>query len=249
MQVRGVNRSGVWAAAVSIAAGFCFVLHASGPGASEASAQSVGTNRTRIANVNVVEPPTARTGRATQPSTAPKKKPAQAARQSGPIRYYFVEFRARLAESYGHAYLVHGRVDEKGLIIQSEVAGLHPFGESVLPWLIVHIIPVPSETGASDGDMEELYISARYRVLLSEAEYRDVAAYIKKKQASNPLWHAGLNNCVGFLKDVASYMGLKTPISSWFYPEVFVNQLRELNESPDHTVKTMFPRLQWGIQQ
>ena len=154
----------------------------------------------------------------------PKKKPISAARQSGPIRYYFIEFRARLAESYGHAYLVHGRVDEKGLIIRSEVAGLHPFGESVLPWLIGHIIPVPAETGASDGDLEEMYISARYRVLLSEAAYNDIAAYIKKQQANNPLWHAGLNNCVGFLKDVASYMGLKTPISSWFYPEVFVNQ-------------------------
>src|SRR6266498_2426060 len=105
MQFRGVNRNGVCAAAGSIAAGFCFVLLAIGPGASGASAQSAGANNTRVANVNAVEPP-----------TGTKKKPAQAARQSGPIRYYFVEFRARLAESYGHAYLVHGRVDEKGLI-------------------------------------------------------------------------------------------------------------------------------------
>jgi hypothetical protein len=248
MQVRGVNKSSVCRAAVTVAAGLCSVILVVGPGVSEARAQSAGANNTRIANVNTVDPPTASTRRTIQPPTGPKKKPVQAARPSGPIRYYFVEFRARLAESYGHAYLVHGRVDEKGLIIRSEVAGLHPFGESVLPWLIGHIIPVPAETGASDGDLEEMYISARYRVLLSEAAYRDVAAYIKKQQASNPLWHAGLNNCVGFLKDVASYMGLKTPISSWFYPEVFVNQLRELNESPDRTAKTVFPRLQWGVQ-
>jgi hypothetical protein len=247
MQVCGVNKSSVCRAG-TLAAGLCCVILLAGLGLSDARAQGARANNTRIANVNAVEPPRASTGRTIEPPTGAKKKPVPAARASAPIRYYFVEFRARLAESYGHAYLVHGRVDEKGLIIRSEVAGLHPFGESVWPWLIGHVIPVPAETGASDGDLEEMYISARYRVLLSEAQYNDVVAYIRKKQANNPVWHAALNNCVGFLKDVASYMGLKTPISSWFYPEVFVNQLREINESPDHTVKTLLPHLQWGRQ-
>jgi len=152
-----------------------------------------------------------------------------------------------VAESYGHAYLVYGRVDGNGTIIQSQVAGLHPFSESVFPWLIGHLIPVPAETGASDGDLEELYVSARYRVLLSEADYVKTAAYIKKQQANNPLWHASLNNCIGFLKDVAHFMGLQTPLSTLVYPEVFVNNLREMNESPDHMAKTFIPRVQWGI--
>jgi len=186
--------------------------------------------------------------RAQQPPTAPKKKPQKSAAQQPSARYYFVEFRARLAESYGHAYLTYGRVDGKGTIIQSQVAGLHPYSESVFPWLIGHIIPVPSETGASDGDMEEMYISARYRVLLSEPEYVRTVAYIKQLQATNPLWHASLNNCIGFLKDVAHFMGLETPLSTLVYPEVFVNRLREMNESPDHMATTLVPRVQWGLQ-
>jgi hypothetical protein len=142
---------------------------------------------------------------------------------------------------------LYGRVDGNGTIIQSQVAGLHPFGESVWPWLIGHIIPVPSETGASDGDLEELYISARYRVLLSEADYIKTVAYIKKLQATNPLWHASLNNCIGFLKDVAQFMGLETPLSTLIYPEVFVNRMREMNENPDHFATTLIPKVQWGI--
>ena len=120
--------------------------------------------------------------------------------------------------------------------------------ESVIPWLLGHVIPVPSETGASDGDMEEMYISARYRVLLNEGDYRKTVAFIKDLQAKNPYWHATLNNCIGFLKDVAKFMGLQAPASTLSYPEVFVKNLREMNEDPDHQAKTLIPRLQWGVQ-
>jgi len=252
-------------ATVLTVASFYFFAASAGPWVSSVNAQSAqprqNTGATQIANANTaMTPPAAQAPKVTpasksmanaHPSQAKpgaKKKAPAAARRKGPIRNYFVEFRSRLAESYGHAYLVYGRADENGLIVQSAVAGLHPFGESVLPWLIGHIIPVPSETGASDGDLEEIYISARYRVLLSEADYRKTVAYIKDKQVSNPLWHAGLNNCVGFLKDVAQFMGLQTPITSWLYPELFVTRLREMNESPDHMATTLFPHKQWGMQ-
>jgi hypothetical protein len=252
------NRSAFGSAAVVSVAGFCFLLLSAGLGASGASAQNSGAAKSSVANANAGESPAAGpqpqkptpTARTTQATTGPKKKPQQTANQASGAgaRYYFIEFRSRLAESYGHAYITFGRVDAKGKIIQSEVAGLHPATESVLPWLIGHIIPVPSETGASDGDLEEIYVSARYRVPLSEADYTRTVAFIKKLQASNPLWHASLNNCIGFLKDVAKFMGLRTPLSTVVYPEVFVNNLREMNESPDHSAKTLLPRMQWGIQ-
>ena len=254
MQARRIDRSDFLTAAVSTAAGFCFLVLAAGLSASGAHAQAA--NATRFANAGG-DPPTAGTlpqrpaltARTTRPPTGSKKKPQQPPASKGrPERYYFVEFRARMAESYGHAYLTYGRVDGKGQIIQSSVAGLHPFTESVLPWLIGHIIPVPSETGASDGDMEEMYVSARYRVLVNEDDYRQTVAFIKELQAKNPYWHASLNNCIGFLKDVAKFMGLRTPVSTLSYPEVFVKNLREMNEDPDHQAKTLIPRLQWGVQ-
>jgi hypothetical protein len=142
---------------------------------------------------------------------------------------YFVEFRSRSALSYGHTFIVHGRMNERGPIASSQVAGLHPAGDDPTPWLIGHIIPVPSETGPSDGDLDERYVSARYRVQLSEPEYRRVTAYIKQLQASSPTWHAITYNCNAFVADIARYMGLQTPSSTLLYPADFISELRTLN--------------------
>jgi len=142
---------------------------------------------------------------------------------------YFVEFRSRSALSYGHTYSVYGRLNAQGKIIQSVVAGLHPATESPVPWMIGHLIPVISETGASDGDTEDIYITARYRILLSEAEYKWVTAYIKQLQASSPLWHAAFYNCNAFVADIAKFMGLRTPFLTVQMPMEFINNLRELN--------------------
>ena len=93
---------------------------------------------------------------------------------------YFIEFRSRAAQSYGHTFAVYGRVGQK--ITADQVVGLHPFTESPIPWMAGHLILVPSETGASDGDTEEQYITARYRILLSEQDYRRLVTHMKHMQ-------------------------------------------------------------------
>ncbi len=143
---------------------------------------------------------------------------------------YFVDFRSRTAASYGHAFIWYGRLNEHGKVGQIEVAGLHPASDSVIPYILGHIMPVPSETGKSYGDLDEQYLTANYRVYLSEADAKQVFAHIKHKQASTPLWMATVYNCTAFLADIAAYMGLRTPASAtWMYPEDFINNLRELN--------------------
>jgi len=82
---------------------------------------------------------------------------------------YFVDFRSRTAASYGHAFIWYGRLNEHGKVGAIEVAGLHPATDSVIPYILGHIIPVPSETGKSYGDLDEQYLTANYRVYLSEA--------------------------------------------------------------------------------
>jgi hypothetical protein len=140
---------------------------------------------------------------------------------------YFVEFRARSAQSYGHTFLVHGRVGQK--ITKKDVVGLHPATESSVPWMIGHIIPVVSETGASDGDYEDKYIIARYRVLLTEAEYKKTLATMRRMQASSPVWHAVLYNCNRFVGDIAQTMGLKAPGNSLLMPKEYINTLKSIN--------------------
>ena len=140
---------------------------------------------------------------------------------------YFVEFRARSALSYGHTFLVHGRVGQK--ITKKDVVGLHPATESSVPWMIGHIVPVVSETGASDGDYEDKYIIARYRVPLTEAEYKKTLATMRRMQASSPVWHAVLYNCNQFVGDIAQTMGLRAPGNSLLMPKEYINTLKSIN--------------------
>ena len=172
---------------------------------------------------------------ATEPSNAmqpgPKAKPAQSS-----YKPYFVEFRARSAASYGHMYVIYGQVNRGGEIVKSDIAGLHPAGDSndcencsVVSWTLGHIFFVPSETGASDGDLEEKYVSARYRVMVDAATFKKVAAHIGKLKADPPLWNALWRNCVSFGNGIAESMDLKTPSFIWLEPKDYVEQLRELN--------------------
>jgi hypothetical protein len=151
-------------------------------------------------------------------------------------RSYFIEFRARAAANYGHMYVLYGRVNGGDQIVASRIAGLHPAGDandcfncSLFNWTVGHLVPVPSETGASDGDLEEKYVTARYRVWLTAAEFKKVDTYIRKLQADNPTWNALFNNCVGFGRNIAEFMGLKVPGFVWLEPQDFVTGLREDN--------------------
>lgn len=168
--------------------------------------------------------------RAQNPTTSAVRTSAPAASEARP---YFIEFRSRNAANYGHAFVLYGRVGTKG-----KIAGLHPAGDapdcvncSVFAWTIGHVIPVPAETGASDGDDEpELYLTARYRIRLTAAEYKKVSAYIQKKQADTKTWNALVNNCVEFIGDIAEYMGLKKPsMLGVFATRVYVEEMEQLN--------------------
>jgi hypothetical protein len=155
----------------------------------------------------------------------PAATPTSAQPQTTSRAIYYVDFRARTAASYGHAFVWYGRADQK----QIEIAGLHPASESVVPYLLGHVIPVPSETGKSYGDLDEGYVTASYRVYMTEAEAKDVFAFIKRLQAMSPMWNAATWNCVAFIQAIAIHMDLKVPGNHLLYPEDWVNQLRKLN--------------------
>jgi hypothetical protein len=167
----------------------------------------------------------ATTTAAIAPSTPPSTADVKPVRRSqsavkGP---YYVDFRARTAASYGHAFVWFGKTSER----QVEVAGLHPAGD-VLPYVLGHLTWVPSETGASYGDLDVQYLTASYRVYLNEADAKKVFAYIKHLQATSPLWNAETTNCTAFIGRIANFMGLQAPFHL-LKPEEYVNRLKELN--------------------
>jgi hypothetical protein len=136
---------------------------------------------------------------------------------------YYVDFRARTAATYGHAFVWFGKTSEK----QVEVAGLWPEGDEV-PYMLGHLTWVPSGTGASYGDLDEQYLTASYRVYLNEEDAKKVFAYIKHLQATSPLWNAETTNCTFFIGEIANFMGLKAPFHL-LVPEEYINQLKAIN--------------------
>lgn len=157
---------------------------------------------------------------------------APAEEASGGKGVYYVDFRARTAATYGHAFIWYGRMDRK----QVEVAGLHPATDSSIPYIIGQIFPVPSETGKSYGDLDEGYLLASYRVGMTEAQAKPVFAYIKHLQATSPVWNASIYNCVSFIQDIARNMGLKVPNEHVIMPDAWVNKLRRLNGGRENQV-------------
>jgi hypothetical protein len=160
------------------------------------------------------------TGDASSESQASPQSVRKPVSAKGP---YYVDFRARTAASWGHAFVWYGKTSER----QVEVAGLTPAGDT-LPYVLGHMTLVPSETGASYGDLDPEYLTASYRVYLNEADAKRVFAYIKKLQADSPVWNAETFNCTGFIGSIAEFMGLQVP-HRWQRPEAFVNSLKALN--------------------
>jgi hypothetical protein len=171
----------------------------------------------RVANANALV-----SGEASAESkSAPKlaRKPGGDS-EKGP---YYVDFRARTAASWGHAFVWYGKTSER----EVEVAGLTPAGDT-FTYVLGHLTLVPSETGASYGDLDPQYLTADYRVYLNEPDAKRVFAYIKKLQANTPVWNAETFNCTSFIGNIADFMGLKVPLR-WQRPEEYVNSLKAMN--------------------
>ncbi len=169
----------------------------------------------RIANSHALALTAATT--AAKPASRSTRRPVSA---KGP---YYVDFRARTAASWGHAFVWYGKTSERAV----NVAGLTPAGDT-LEYMLGYVAWVPSETGASYGDLDPEYLTADYRVYLDARDAEKVFAYIKHLQANSPVWNAEFSNCTGFIGSIASYMGLKTPLR-WTRPEEYVKKLKEMN--------------------
>lgn len=190
-----------------------------------------------------------------KPAASAKPKPAVKARAKSPTvkcnvpnsagKPYYVEFRARTAVSFGHTFVIYGKANSAGGAATWEIAGLHPAGDDPNIYAIGLVVPVPSETGPSDGDLDEEYVSARWCVRLSEAEYRKMVAFIKELKARSTLWHGTTTNCVTFVGEIARSLGLEAP-SGLLYPEVYVNSIKSMNTGGSQLPN--IPTVQWNTQ-
>jgi hypothetical protein len=148
-----------------------------------------------------------------------------------PGKPYFVEFRSRSAQSFGHTFVLFGKLGEGNRFASYKIAGLHPAGNSPSTYTMGLWMPVPAETGPSDGDVDEQFMTARYCVTLTEAEYNKVVAYIKHLQGEHKTWHGTTYNCNSFGMDVAKFVGLDTPNPNASLPKDLIEKLAEMNKN------------------
>ncbi len=142
---------------------------------------------------------------------------------------YYVEFRARDAQTYGHTYVMFGQLGPNDQPLTKDIAGLHPASESAVPYTIGHFIPVQSETGPARGDGDDRYLLARHRIIVDKARYDEIVAVIREMQATSPSWHAVLYNCNAFIGDIARRIGLEAPGNSLALPQDYISELHRLN--------------------
>lgn len=150
-----------------------------------------------------------------------------------PGKPYFVEFRARNAASWGHTFVLYGKLGGGNSFASYKVAGLHPAGGPT-QYTVGIYMPVPAETGASDGDIDEVYLAAKFCVPLTEAEYKQLVPYIKKLQSSHSTWHGAGYNCNSFGMDIAKFVGLDAPNPNMHVPQDLIKLLAKDNKSRPH---------------
>ena len=101
-------------------------------------------------------------------------------------------------------------------------------------WLMGHYVPVPSDTGWTDGDLEDQYITSRYRVLVSKEQYDRTVAYIRQLQAKSTTWSVELYNCNAFVADIAKTKNITAAdVEKEFFRTVRPSSLLQRFARPD----------------
>lgn len=151
-------------------------------------------------------------------------QPAGTQQAAGANRY-FIEFRSRPSTYVGHTYIVYGRTDATGRILDMRYAGLIPDVDDAKQALI---IPVPASVQKYEDDAL-LKPDAIYGRRLTAAQYAAVARAVRILRQSQRKWHPIFQNCNDFAIAIAEALGMRRP-PSLMLPRIWIETLRMLNE-------------------
>lgn len=138
---------------------------------------------------------------------------------------HFIEFRARPGQYIGHTYVLYGRTDAAGRILEVHRAGLLPDGNAVAG-VFVPISGIVSKDKDKDDTTQKP--NAIYRRSLSVAEYARVSRAVTMLRGNERRWHLIFQNCNDFGIMVAEALELRRP-PSLMPPTMWVELLRALN--------------------
>jgi hypothetical protein len=150
-------------------------------------------------------------------------QPASRAPQAGDR--YFIEFRSRPSSYIGHTYIVYGRTDATGRVLDVRVAGLIPDVDDAMEGFLV---AVPGSVQKYQDDVSEKP-NAVYGRRLTAAEYAAVERAVRIMKKTQRKWHLIFQNCNDFGIGIAEALGMRRP-PSLMPPYVWISTLRLLNE-------------------
>lgn len=139
---------------------------------------------------------------------------------------HFVEFHARPGALWGHTFIVYGRRDTGGRIVEAHRAGLYPDGGRAA-LIMGSFVPVAATVQAVPGDYSERP-SAIYRRNLTAAEYAHLKRTVARLRARERAWHMVMFNCNDFGILVARELGLAAP-PNMLVPNAWVRTLAAIN--------------------
>jgi hypothetical protein len=146
--------------------------------------------------------------------------------RADPAGRYFVDFRARAGGILGHTFIVYGRTDGRGRVLEQHYAGLYPDDAyDTSPLLSVALVPGYVTLKREDPSKP---VTATYRRRLNAAEYAHLRTTVRRLKSTQRQWHMAFYNCNDFAAQVAREMGMIAP-HPWALPGAFVSTLRAIN--------------------
>ena len=136
---------------------------------------------------------------------------------------YFIEFRARDGlTGFGHAYIIYGRLDDRGEVIESHLVGFSDGDNGA-----VHLYVPRAAIGPLQKDFTHIP-TAVYRRILTADQFRALNTKIRDIRHAQPPFHMLFLNCTDFLGEIAEAIGLPRPPVPRV-PTPYVRWLRAFN--------------------
>lgn len=138
---------------------------------------------------------------------------------------YFLEFRGRPSENFGHSYVIARKVGRNGRGVASRMAGFGPMrGSSGIDTLF-------GVRGALRIYSEDRRIrpTQRFVVRVSRRAYIRAMAAIAYTSRRPGMFYLLDRNCNSFVGNVARAAGIRAPDADGIMPEDYVARLRALN--------------------
>ena len=143
-------------------------------------------------------------------------------------RSFYLEFRARNeVGGFGHSYVTLGAVNTVGQGYQTVVVGFMPRSADDDYWSKFGL-PVTGLLGVTRSDLARRP-DARFRIAINKATYLRLVSKVRSLRRTWTQYELVVHNCNSFVSEIASSVGLRTPLITAQYPVGYVTELHALN--------------------